>query len=858
MSQTKAQLIDGKSAEIEFTGGSASGPAISFTGDTNTGIYSPGADQVAVSTGGTGRLFINSSGQVGIGGSPAYMLDITTGAFNDVARFTGYNAGTLLFRNSSTDLCEIRAESGDSLAIGAGGTERLRITSAGLVGIGTTSPGAIFQAKVATDYNIAFNTDNDGVGRITCVNDAFNAASPLSVSGADLRLQISGQEKARIDSSGRLGIGTSSPGAAIHVTSSNAGGYGGVIYNTSSTGEGLIIRAGSTSSHNILVAQTYDGSASRFIVNAAGNVGIGTTSPGSALHVVGTDIRFSNSVNTSFIGSISHDAGTTGNNFYNCQDTGGHVFQLNGTEKTRVDSSGRLLVGTSTARSSGGHTGSFQLEGTTFATATAAVTANSNDSNGAYLNFGKARGGSIGSTTIVQNADVLGQIQFNGSDGASLQNAAFITALVDGTPGGGDMPGRLVFSTTADGATSPTERLRITSSGNVGIGTTAVDAPLHVAAANGAPLIKGVASTGTNACYMQLGNTAGGVIVGRDNSTGGILGGGAYATHLWAQGAYPLVFSTNSTQRAQIDSSGRLLVGTSSTSKDFSAVFQGNSADATGGANLLLARGTSSPADGSAIGYLTFTDSNHNATALIQAQRDGGTWDSGASQPGRLVFSTTENGASSPTERMRITKDGYLKQSPTGSYLNATGLHNEFNANNANSYVVITSCTNASPASEYIQDFRFSAATPNNTSARFWNCADATAVRAYMASNGGLYNYSANNSNLSDRNAKKDITPAADTWDCIKEWEIVNYRYKDEPDAADLNLGVIAQQVAESCPEVIAVFQEAKEATEDQPAQEERLGVKEQQMYWMAIKALQEAQSRIEQLESKVAALESA
>jgi hypothetical protein len=62
MSQTKAQLIDGKSAEIEFTGGSASGPAISFTGDSNTGIYSPGADQVAVATNGVGRLFVDASG----------------------------------------------------------------------------------------------------------------------------------------------------------------------------------------------------------------------------------------------------------------------------------------------------------------------------------------------------------------------------------------------------------------------------------------------------------------------------------------------------------------------------------------------------------------------------------------------------------------------------------------------------------------------------------------------------------------------------------------------------------------------------------------------------------------------------
>jgi hypothetical protein len=90
----------------------------------------------------------------------------------------------------------------------------------------------------------------------------------------------------------------------------------------------------------------------------------------------------------------------------------------------------------------------------------------------------------------------------------------------------------------------------------------------------------------------------------------------------------------------------------------------------------------------------------------------------------------------------------------------------------------------------------------------------------------------------------------------LKEWEIVNFRYKDQPDDADLNMGVIAQQVAESCPEVITVFQEAKEATEDQPAREQQLGVKDQQMMWMAIKALQEAQSRIETLEAKVAALE--
>ena len=147
---------------------------------------------------------------------------------------------------------------------------------------------------------------------------------------------------------------------------------------------------------------------------------------------------------------------------------------------------------------------------------------------------------------------------------------------------------------------------------------------------------------------------------------------------------------------------------------------------------------------------------------------------------------------------------------------------------------------------------KYTASSPNNAGAVFLSAADSTATRAEIRSNGGLANYSSNNVNLSDINAKKDVATAAGTWDCLKEWEIVNFRYKDQPDDADLNMGVIAQQVAENCPEVVTVFQEA---TEDQP---EKLGVKDQQMMWMAIKALQEAQLRIEILEAEVAALKGA
>jgi hypothetical protein len=95
----------------------------------------------------------------------------------------------------------------------------------------------------------------------------------------------------------------------------------------------------------------------------------------------------------------------------------------------------------------------------------------SNDSIPGKLYFGKSRG-TFTSPTIVQNGDTTGQIDFGGYDGTTTIRTAFIFSQVDGTPGTNDMPGRLVFSTTADGASSPTERMRIDNAGNVGIGAT--------------------------------------------------------------------------------------------------------------------------------------------------------------------------------------------------------------------------------------------------------------------------------------------------------------------------------------------------------------------------------------------------
>lgn len=80
----------------------------------------------------------------------------------------------------------------------------------------------------------------------------------------------------------------------------------------------------------------------------------------------------------------------------------------------------------------------------------------------------KSRGASVATRGIVLNGDPLGDITFVGDDGTNFVPAAQIVSQVDGTPGTNDMPGRLMFNTTSDGASSPTERMRIDSQGRIG------------------------------------------------------------------------------------------------------------------------------------------------------------------------------------------------------------------------------------------------------------------------------------------------------------------------------------------------------------------------------------------------------
>ena len=109
----------------------------------------------------------------------------------------------------------------------------------------------------------------------------------------------------------------------------------------------------------------------------------------------------------------------------------------------------------------------FQQQGTSIASAGIATTNWGNTTFPSGLYLAKSRSGTVGTRGIVSSGDNMGAVLFEGDDGTNFIPSAAIFGQVDGTPGTNDMPGRLVFSTTADGASTPTERMRIDSSGNV-------------------------------------------------------------------------------------------------------------------------------------------------------------------------------------------------------------------------------------------------------------------------------------------------------------------------------------------------------------------------------------------------------
>ena len=395
---------DTMTGALGIIAGSASTPGLFFSGDTNTGIYSPGADQVAISTSGAQRLVVDASGRVGIGvsgGSLSQPLHVRTdqaaytwarvdNQSSSASAYSGLQVGA--FGNSWGMAVGSSAANSNALAfvVDAGGTntERLRITAAGLVGVGVSEPadalhlasgnfrltnGAAFTSGNSTIRSIssyAGSANQFETTRISSITGAFVNRGELTFStGDDTNTCV---ERLRIDYLGRVGIGVSAPTEALTVNGRvqsqwNAFVNGG---STSYSGDATSLVTGSTAgmwaarSDSALLFSI--GSSEKVRIDSSGRVAIGATSPNALL-----DVRSA----TTWIGDGTTDAflqfnqsATAANRWHIGTGSGNALIFYKGTygsgsETARIDSSGRLLVGTSTLPSTGAGIGIEKVDG---------------------------------------------------------------------------------------------------------------------------------------------------------------------------------------------------------------------------------------------------------------------------------------------------------------------------------------------------------------------------------------------------------------------------------------------------------------------------------------------------------------
>ena len=289
-----------------------------------------------------------------------------------------------------------------------GSTSALWVGTSGQIGMGTDSPGRpvnIITAPTSQQTAISMSAITGTLGNLL---DLGNQA-PSSNGHFTLRVRGNISSTATqfvINTNGRVGVGTSTPTASVHISSGATSPYGLYIDGSSQ------------------VPLQINSSTFVFIVRSSGAVGIGTTSPAEKLHVRGISVSsqiysgFSKieadldaiaDFDTPFVGASDNDGGSSA------------VLLSNGGNGA---DGGRIVL---------------------------------------------AKTGSAGATdanTAVQSGDQIGQLDAYGADGATYRPAASIWMSVDGTPGSGDMPGNIQFRTTPDGTATGRERLRIDNRGH--------------------------------------------------------------------------------------------------------------------------------------------------------------------------------------------------------------------------------------------------------------------------------------------------------------------------------------------------------------------------------------------------------
>ena len=491
----------------------------------------------------------------------------------------------------------------NTISFDTAGTERLRTTEVGRVGIGTTNPVAHLEVaayqnvevlRLRDRHNNKYLTIQGGGTPNRMVIDSYEGGG----GGAAIDLASNGDTKVRIDSNGRVLIGTTTEGTvdSDDLTIGTTGNTG-ITIRSGTTHNGAIHFSDATSGvaeyagfidydHNIDVFVMGSGSQrflsadadavvtlgkpnfggpSRTIIygNAGGirknsllvlNATASVTGRGAGVAVGGNTDPFG-----SFYGQKNGNADSAGGDVF-LESIGDINFTGGGdmttfsppTPQLIIKSDGKLLFGGITSARSGFFNTAaqfnphFQIEGAGDADDPGRVTSiiyNSTTTGGPTLLFGKTSSGSLAGTGAVSNHHSLGLITFQGMVGGQFTQGATISAAVSGTPGDNDLPTILSFGTCADDEASASERLRIEPDGDVIIKT------------------NDVALSGSGTLRINSGSTSGEL-----NLDGGASNHGGEINLLGGSNGGRIIFRTGQgagqqSEKMRLDENGRLLIG---------------------------------------------------------------------------------------------------------------------------------------------------------------------------------------------------------------------------------------------------------------------------------------------------------
>jgi len=486
--QNQELVITSNADYIKATTSNRNPIMINLQNDGNFNILNAPAVTAGSNLTFTSRFFIKTDGKVGIGTtSPGQKLDVA-GTIRSNA-----NEGKLILNSTATNGNEYQFISIDTgnLGIYDGTAYRLWIADSGNVGIGTTSPTAKLKVIGENDawtcqientqalpYGLSVNT-------IGTAGTTFNSAF-YTHTGAGMY----------IVNNGKVGIGTTSPGSKLTVNPSSAGD--GALRLGVLNQEQYVFETGISGITNAALILKDVTTPYTYMTFRGGNVGIGTTSPDEKLDITGGYLKFN--------GGDYGIKGSAGLTYY---ATSEHYFYTGGTERIRITSGGYTQI-----KASGGSSRLY-LEGTSgthFLTGTSGGDFGIyNDTASSYRMFINSSGKvGIGTTSPIVPVHIVGTAvnnPSNGNGGYEVMQVFDDTSYATGVGGGiglggkfnssgtdtifseirgikenstdSNYAGALTFSTRANGA-NITERMRINSAGNVGIGTTSPAKPLHV------------------------------------------------------------------------------------------------------------------------------------------------------------------------------------------------------------------------------------------------------------------------------------------------------------------------------------------------------------------------------------------